>query len=37
MAYISKIKLANGSSVDIKDAEGRANVTTLLGKMKMGQ
>lgn len=31
MAYISKIKLANGSSVDIKDAEGRANVTTLLG------
>ena len=31
MAYISKIKLANGNSVDIKDAEGRANVTTLLG------
>lgn len=31
MAYISKIKLANGGSVDIKDAEGRANVTTLLG------
>ena len=31
MAYISKIKLANGSSVDIKDAEGRVNVTTLLG------
>ena len=31
MAYISKIKLANGTSVDIKDAEGRNNVTTLLG------
>ncbi len=31
MAYISKIKLATGNSVDIKDAEGRANVTTLLG------
>ena len=31
MAYISKIKLANGPTVDIKDAEGRANVTTLLG------
>ena len=31
MAYISKIKLANGNPVDIKDAEGRANVTTLLG------
>ena len=31
MAYISKIKLANGPAVDIKDAEGRANVTTLLG------
>lgn len=31
MAYISKIKLANGTTVDIKDAEGRANVTTLLG------
>lgn len=32
MAYISKIKLANGSDpVYIKDAEGRANVTTLLG------
>ena len=31
MAYISKIKLANDTSVDIKDAEGRANVTTLLG------
>lgn len=31
MAYISKIKLADGSPVDIKDAEGRANVTKLLG------
>ena len=31
MAYISKIKLANNTTVDIKDAEGRANVTTLLG------
>ena len=31
MADISKIKLANGPTVDIKDAEGRANVTTLLG------
>lgn len=31
MAYISKIKLATGNYVDIKDAEGRANVTTLLG------
>ena len=30
MAYISKIKLAGGPTVDIKDAEGRANVTTLL-------
>ena len=31
MAYISKIKLANDTTVDIKDAEGRANVTKLLG------
>lgn len=31
MAYISKIKLVDGTPVDIKDAEGRANVTTLLG------
>lgn len=31
MAYISKIKLANGPTVDIKDAEGRDNVKTLLG------
>ena len=31
MADISKIKLANGTTVTIKDAEGRTNVTTLLG------
>lgn len=31
MADISKIKLANGATVDIKDAGGRANVNTLLG------
>lgn len=31
MAYISKIKLANGTTVNIKDAESQANVTTLLG------
>ncbi len=31
MADISKIKLANGTTVDIKDAGGRANVNTLLG------
>ena len=31
MADISKIKLANGTTVDIKDAGGRAQVTTLLG------
>ena len=36
MAYISKIKLANGTSVDIKDAEGRNNVTTLLGGHALG-
>ena len=30
MADISKIKLANGTIVDLKDAQGRANVTTLL-------
>lgn len=29
--YISKIKLANGTTVYIKDADGRANLTTLLG------
>lgn len=31
MADISKIKLANGTTVDIKDAQGRANMTTILG------
>ena len=31
MADISKIKLANGTTVTIKDAQGRTNVTTLLG------
>ena len=31
MADISKIKLANGTTVDIKDAKGRANMTTILG------
>ena len=31
MADISKIKLANGTTVDIKDAKGRDNVTKLLG------
>lgn len=31
MAYISKIKLANGTTVDISDAVGRKNVATLLG------
>lgn len=30
MADISKIKLANGTTVTIKDAEGRGNMTTLL-------
>lgn len=30
-ADISKIKLANGTIVTLKDAQGRANVTTLLG------
>ena len=32
MADISKIKLANGTTVDIKDAQGRANMKTLLGE-----
>lgn len=36
MADISKIKLANGTTVDIKDAQGRANVTTLLGGHALG-
>ena len=31
MADISKIKLANGTTVTLKDAQGRANMTTLLG------
>ena len=31
MADISKIKLANGTTVTLKDAEGRGNMTTLLG------
>ena len=31
MADISKIKLANGTTVTIKDVQGRTNVTTLLG------
>ena len=30
-SYISKIKLANGTTVNIKDAQGRADVTKLLG------
>ena len=29
--YISKIKLANGTTVYVKDVDGRANLTTLLG------
>ena len=32
MADISKIKLANGTTVTIKDAQGRADMTTILGK-----
>lgn len=31
MADISKIKLANGTTVTLKDAQGRTNVTRLLG------
>ena len=31
MADISKIKLANGTTVTIKDAKGRADMTTILG------
>ena len=31
MADISKIKLANGTTVNLKDAQGRADMTTLLG------
>lgn len=36
MADISKIKLANGATVTIKDAQGRADVTTLLGGHALG-
>ena len=36
MADISKIKLANGTTVTLKDAEGRNNVTTLLGGHALG-
>lgn len=32
MADISKIKLANGTTVTLKDAQGRTNMTTLLGE-----
>lgn len=31
MSDISKIKLANGTTVTLKDAQGRADITTLLG------
>lgn len=31
MADISKIKLANGTTVTLKDAQGRADMTTILG------
>ncbi len=31
MADISKIKLANGTTVEIKDAVGRSNINTLIG------
>lgn len=36
MADISKIKLANGTVVTIKDTQGRADVTTLLGGHTLG-
>ena len=36
MADISKIKLATGDIVTIKDAQGRADVTTLLGGHALG-
>lgn len=36
MAEISKIKLANGTTVTIKDAQGRADVTKLLGGHALG-
>ena len=33
---ISKIKLANGTIVNLKDTQGRADVTTLLGGHALG-
>ena len=36
MADISKIKLATGDIVNLKDAEGRGNMTTLLGGHALG-
>ena len=36
MADISKIKLANGTTVTIKDAKGRADMTTILGGHALG-
>lgn len=36
MADISKIKLATGDTVTIKDAQGRTNMTTLLGGHALG-
>ena len=36
MADISKIKLANGTTVTIKDAQGRADMTTILGGHELG-
>ena len=36
MADISKIKLATGDIVTIKDAQGRTNMTTLLGGHELG-
>lgn len=36
MADISKIKLANGTTVLLKDAQGRADMTTLLGTHALG-
>lgn len=36
MGDISKIKLANGTTVTLKDAQGRADVTTLLGGHALG-
>ena len=36
MADISKIKLANGTTVTLKDAQGRTNMNTLLGEHTLG-